>query len=85
MSNPSRFRDFLGFCGPRLCAFAPAGRAPEASQAGASAGARPSRPSRRHERPLGAAFNPYRKFSQQLLHESGKVAGGSPDRGGEIP
>ena len=31
---------------------------------GSGAGARLSRPSRRRERPLGAALNPYRKFSQ---------------------
>jgi hypothetical protein len=44
--------------------FAPADRAPEASCAGAKRERGCAVPSRRRERPLGAALNPYRKFSQ---------------------
>jgi hypothetical protein len=65
VSNPPRLGDFLGFLRPRACAFRASRPAPEASRAGATAGARVSRPSRRRERPLGAALNPYRKFSQR--------------------
>ena len=46
--------------GPTRKSFAPADRRLKASRAGA----RMRRPSRRRERPCGAALNPYRKFSQ---------------------
>ena len=64
MSNPPRLRDFPGFLRPRFCL----SRQPTGArgQPGASeAGAWPCRPCRRRERPLGAALNLYRKFSQR--------------------
>jgi hypothetical protein len=45
--------------------FAPADRRLWPAGAGAAAGATARPPSRRRERPLGAALNPYRKFSQE--------------------
>jgi hypothetical protein len=51
--NPPRLRDFPGFLRPRFVLRA-SRPAPEASQAGAWL----SRPSRRRERPLGAALKP---------------------------
>lgn len=38
--------------------------------AGSEAGAWLSRPSRRRERPLGAALNPYRKFSLEAVTQA---------------
>ena len=64
VSNPPRFRDFPGFQRPRFLAFARADRAPEAGGAGAEREHDCAVPSRRRERPLGAALNLYRKFSQ---------------------
>jgi hypothetical protein len=64
VSNPPRLRDFPGFPrGPGLCP----SRQPTGDRGqpgGSEAGAWLSRPSRRRERPLGAALNPYRTFSQ---------------------
>ena len=56
MSNPPRLRDFLGFQRPRSLPFAPADRALEASRAGAERERGCAVPSRRRERPLGAAL-----------------------------
>jgi hypothetical protein len=53
-----------GSSGPASLPFAPADRASEASCAGAERERGCAVPSRRRERPLGAALKPYRKFSQ---------------------
>ena len=75
MSNPPRLRDFLGFQRPRSSPFAPADRAPEASRAGAKRERGCAVPSRRRERPLGAALKPYRKFSQNEAGDGAQYFG----------
>jgi hypothetical protein len=58
--------DFLRFLRPRsLPSSQPTGV--RGQPGGSGAGARLCRPSRRRERPLGAALKPYRKFSQSPI------------------
>jgi hypothetical protein len=60
----SRPRDLPAVQAAPVEIFAPANRRLWPAGAGAAAGVTTWPPSRRRERPLGAALNPYRKFSQ---------------------
>jgi integrase len=75
VSNPPRLRDFRGLCGP-VFGFRASRPAPEASRAGAAAGARLSRPSRRRERAPwgrleGVHFHDLRHTGNQLTADAG--------------